>query len=66
VTAQDAIVGIGPGHLQGSSSIVSFSTPSSQEYSSTIAERFAGHEEIDIFTAAQKFYLNHDDAYDYL
>jgi uncharacterized protein (TIGR03437 family) len=66
VTAQSAIVGIGPGHLQGSSSLVTFSSPSSLEYSSTVAERFAGQEEVDIFTAAQKFYLNHEDAYDYL
>jgi uncharacterized protein (TIGR03437 family) len=31
-----------------------------------VAERFSTEEELDIFTAAQKFYLNHEDAYDYL
>ncbi|HUS07066.1 MAG TPA: hypothetical protein VMZ52_12240 [Bryobacteraceae bacterium] len=64
--AKDTIVGIGPGGLQGSSSLVSFATPSPQLYSSTVAERFAGQEEVDIFTAAQKFYLTHEDSYDYL
>ncbi|MGH9631799.1 MAG: hypothetical protein ACRD7E_26130, partial [Bryobacteraceae bacterium] len=62
----DAVVGISPGGLTGSSSVVSFLNGTSQEYSSTIAERFSGSEEVDIFTAAQKFYLNHEDSYDFL
>ena len=31
-----------------------------------VAERFGGTEEIDLATAAQKFYETHDDSYDYL
>ncbi|MBI4874155.1 MAG: hypothetical protein HY822_05935 [Acidobacteria bacterium] len=64
--ARDAVVGISPGRLQGSSSVVSFSEGSGEEYSSTLAERFASSVELDVVTAAQKFYQTHEDAYDYL
>jgi uncharacterized protein (TIGR03437 family) len=66
VVTDGAVVGISPGGLQGPTSIVSFAGDASGEYSSTVAERFGGTEEIDIVTAAQKFYQTHDDAYDYL
>ena len=66
VSTQEAVVGIGPGRLTGAASVVSFLNTPSSEYTSTIAERFAGKEQIDIFSAAQKFYLNHEDTYDYL
>ena len=66
VTTDGAVVGISPGGLLGTTSVVSFATDASGEYSSTIAERFGGTEEIDIVTAAQKFYQTHEDAYDYL
>ncbi|HET8547187.1 MAG TPA: hypothetical protein VFL57_04245 [Bryobacteraceae bacterium] len=66
ITALDAVVGIAPGHLEGDSAVVSFLSGSSRDYSAAVAERFSASEEIDIFTAAQKFYLNHEDAYDYL
>lgn len=63
---RDGIVGISPGRLQGALKLVKFRDEPTGEFSSSLAERFAGNEEIDIFAAAQKFYLNHDDAYDYL
>jgi uncharacterized protein (TIGR03437 family) len=66
VATDGAVVGISPGGLRGATSIVSFTTTLSGEYSSTIAERFGGTEDIDIVTAAQNFYETHDDAYDYL
>lgn len=63
----EAVVGIAPGKLTGEPALVAFLTGvSSTEYSSSIVERFTNTEAIDIFSAAQKFYRNHDDAYDYL
>ncbi|MBK9168657.1 MAG: hypothetical protein IPM24_14470 [Bryobacterales bacterium] len=61
-----AVVGIAPGNLQGSTNVVAFVDGSTQEYSSAIVERFGGVDEVDLVSAAQKFYENHDDAYDYL
>src|SRR5882762_5743903 len=66
IATTGAVVGISPGGLQGSSSVVSFSAGSSAQYSSTVAERFGGDNEIDIETATQKFLETHDDAYDYI
>jgi uncharacterized protein (TIGR03437 family) len=66
IETSDAIAGISPGGKPGGTTMVSFSGGQSSEYTSSFAERFSGLEEIDIFTAAQKFYLNHEDAYDYL
>ncbi|HEV2690909.1 MAG TPA: hypothetical protein VGV35_20275, partial [Bryobacteraceae bacterium] len=62
----DAVVGIAPGRLQGTSSVVSFTAGSTQEFSAAVGERFAGADAVDIVTAAQQFYATHDDAYDYL
>jgi len=61
-----AVVGISPGGLLGPTTLVAFGADASGQYSSTIAERFAGTEELDIVTAAQKFYQTHEDAYDFL
>ena len=66
ITSVDAVVGIAPGRLEGESAVVSLLGGSSRDFTAAIAERFSGSDEVDIFTAAQKFYLNHEDAYDYL
>jgi uncharacterized protein (TIGR03437 family) len=66
VTAPDAIVGITPGNLSGDTNLVSFNGTPTGTFPGTIADRFTSIDQVDIFTAAQKFYLNHDDAYDYL
>jgi uncharacterized protein (TIGR03437 family) len=66
INTASALVGISPGRFQGSSSVVTFVSGSSQEFSSSIAERFGRANEVDVITAAQKFYATHDDAYDYL
>jgi len=62
----DAVVGIAPGRLQGTSSVISFSAGSTQQFSAAVGERFAGSDAVDIVAAAQQFYATHDDAYDYL
>ena len=66
VTIVDAVVGIAPGHLQGGSTVLSFTGGSDQEFSAALAERFSGSDSVDIVTTAQKFYQTHEDAYDYL
>ena len=66
VNTDAAVVGISPGGLLGATSVVSFATANSGEYSSTLAERFARTQELDLAVAAQKFYQTHDDSYDYL
>jgi uncharacterized protein (TIGR03437 family) len=66
VTTPDAIAGISPGNQPGGTTIVSYNNGQSGEYEGAVAERFAGAEEVDTITAAQKFYLSHDDSYDYV
>lgn len=66
VQVQGAVVGISPGDLDGSSSVVSFSDASQTVYSSTVAEVFTNTDELDIESATQKFLETHDDAYDYI
>ena len=66
VTASAAVVGIAPGHLAGSSSLVSFSNDTADEFTGAVMERFGNSLEVDITTAAQQFYRSHEDAYDYL
>jgi uncharacterized protein (TIGR03437 family) len=63
-----AVVGIAPGGSKGPTSIISFvNTPQGQEFTGAIAERFSGSvPELDIMAAIQKFYQNHEDAYDYV
>ncbi len=66
INAESAVVGIAPGRLQGSSTVVSFATGSSDAYGAAVGERFGTNTEVDLATAAQKFYESHDDSYDYL
>jgi uncharacterized protein (TIGR03437 family) len=66
VSTDEAVVGIAPGRLRGATSVVSFLNTPSAEYTSTIAERFSNTERVDTFAASQKFFLNHEDTYDYL
>ncbi|MBI1788290.1 MAG: hypothetical protein HYR60_12170, partial [Acidobacteria bacterium] len=66
VNTSGAVVGIAPGSLMGSTSVLSFLAGGAQEFSAAVLERFGGSEEIDVATAAQKFYETHDDSYDYL
>ena len=66
ITTVSAIVGIAPGRLEGPTRVVSFSQGSGEEFEGAVAERFTRREEVDVVRAAQKFYEEHDDAYDYL
>ncbi len=66
ISSVEAVVGISPGHKIGSLSLLPFSAGSASEFSGTVAEVFTGVDEVDVASAAQKFYATHDDAYDYL
>ncbi len=66
ITTVSAIVGIAPGRLQGPTRVVSFSQGSQEEFQGAVAERFTRREEVDVVRASQKFFEEHDDAYDYL
>ncbi len=66
VAPSSAVVGIAPGNLKGSTGLVDFRNDPSAAYSAAVAERFGDTLEVDIVTAAQKFYDTHDDSYDYL
>ncbi|MCC6585614.1 MAG: hypothetical protein IT168_02745 [Bryobacterales bacterium] len=66
VGSRSAIVGIAPGQLRGSAAIIPLSTPSERQFTGALLERFTDVEELDIVTAAQKFYETHEDSYDYL
>lgn len=66
IQSVEAVVGIAPGRLTGSSSVVGLAASSGQSFPAAIAERFIATEEVDTVTVAQRFYETHEDAYDYL
>ncbi len=66
ISASSAVVGIAPGNLKGSTTLVNFRSDSTGDYSAAVAERFGNTLAIDIVTVAQQFYQTHEDAYDYL
>jgi uncharacterized protein (TIGR03437 family) len=66
ISASSAVVGVAPGNLQGSTTLVDFRTDPPGNYSAAVAERFGETQTIDIVTVAQQFYKTHEDAYDYL
>ena len=66
ISTSSAVVGIAPGGLQNGTAVVSFMTASSATYPGAVLERYGGSDELDIVTASQKVFENHDDAYDYL
>jgi uncharacterized protein (TIGR03437 family) len=64
VNTDQAVVGISPGGSPASVNVVSLDGAGEAE--GVIAERFERLPELDIVRAAQRFYENHGDAYDYL
>ena len=66
VDPPSAVVGIAPGNLKAATTLVDFRNDPGADYSAAVAERFGDTLEVDIVTAAQKFYQTHDDSYDYL
>ncbi len=61
-----AVAGITGGNLQPSSLIDFASTASGGPYTGGIGDSFSSIQEVDIVSAAQRFYRTHDDGYDYL
>ncbi|MFN0166955.1 MAG: hypothetical protein ACKV22_11050 [Bryobacteraceae bacterium] len=66
IAISEAVVGISPGGFRQSITLLSFVAGSADEYSGPVAELFTDGESLDLASAAQKFYLNHDDSYDVL
>ena len=66
INATSAVVGIAPGNLLGTTTLVDFRNDPTSDYSAAVAERFGNSLQIDVVTAAQKFYQTHEDSYDYL
>ena len=66
VAPTSAVVGIAPGNLLGSTTLVDFRNDPSGDYAAAVAERFGNTLQVDPVSAAQAFFQTHEDSYDYL
>jgi hypothetical protein len=66
ITLTDAVAGYSPGRLTSPMEVVGLAGSIGKLFASGAAERFGSENAIDIVRAAQRFYENHDDTYDYL
>lgn len=66
VLISDAVVGIIPGRLEGDPTAVDFSEGTSGPIEGSLAEIFQSDRFLDVLASGQKFYGNHEDAYDFL
>ena len=66
INAAESVVGISPGGLLSSTTLVAFASGSERVFPGTVAERFGDSTAVDLVTASQKVYESQDDAYDYL
>jgi uncharacterized protein (TIGR03437 family) len=66
ITSNEAVVGLMPGRLRGEPTASDLSQGARQTVLGALAEIFSPRTDLDIMAAAQRFYLNHDDAYDFL
>ena len=66
VTLASVVVGIMPGRLEGGQTAVDLSEDLVTPVEGAVAEIFSPTRSLDTFAVGQKFYLNHDDAYDFL
>ena len=66
VNTAESVVGLSPGGLLSSISLVGFAVGSERAFPGTVAERFGDSTAVDLVTASQKVYETQDDAYDYL
>ncbi len=66
INATSAVVGIVPGNLKGSTTLLDFRNDPSGDYSGAVVERFGDTLQVDPVTVAQKFFQTHEDSYDYL
>jgi len=65
VSTQQAIIGIAPGARFNESLAADFSEPSTDIFSAAVVEIFVSGF-VDLAVLGRKFYLSHDDAYDFL
>ncbi len=61
-----AVVGVMPGRLQGEPKAVDLLRGVAEPASATLAEIFSSTRTLDTVAVGQRFYQNHDDAYDFL
>ena len=66
ITINDAVVGIAPGESRNGTTASDFSEGVAAPTAGALAEIFSATTQFDEGLIARKFYLNHDDAYDYL
>ncbi len=66
VSLNTAVVGIMPGYLQGQSTPADFDEGVPDPIDGALGEIFSPITTIDCFALTQKFYRNHDDAYDFI
>jgi uncharacterized protein (TIGR03437 family) len=66
ITSDDAVVGVMPGRLRGEPAAADLSVGAQQSTLGALAEIFSPTTDLDVAAAAQRFYLNHDDNYDFL
>ena len=66
VLIDNAVVGITPGRLEGEATAVDFSGGASGPVEGALAEIFQADRYLDVLASGQKFYRNHEDAYDSL
>ena len=66
VSLTSAVVGIMPGRLEGGQTAVDLSEGQAGPVTGALAEIFSPARSLDSFAVSQKFYLNHEDAYDFL
>ena len=66
ITGQSAVVGIAPGAQANGVTAADFSVGVSAPAAGAIFEAFTQSPSIDFVGVSQKFYRNHDDAYDYI
>lgn len=66
VLISNAVVGIMPGRPEGEATAVDFSEGASGSIEGALAEIFQSDRYLDVLASGQKFYRNHEDAYDFL
>ncbi len=66
VLISNAVVGIMPGRLEGDPTAVDLSEGASDPIEGALAEVFQSDHYLDVLASGQKFYRNHEDAYDFL
>ncbi|MCY4588702.1 MAG: hypothetical protein OXB98_21985 [Bryobacterales bacterium] len=66
VLISNAVVGIIPGRLEGNPTAVDLSEGASGPIEGALAEVFQSDRYLDVLASGQKFYRNHEDAYDFL